>query len=47
MAPFLKLAPTATNAGLDAANRKAFLEAQAAARDIPRLSYTKALKDVY
>lgn len=33
MAPFLKLAPTATNAGLDAANRKAFLEAQAAARD--------------
>ena len=33
MAPFLKLAPTSTNAGLDATNKKAYLEAQAAARE--------------
>ena len=37
MGAFLQLAPTATNAGYDASNRKAFLEAQAAAREAAAL----------
>lgn len=37
MGAFLQLGPTATNAGYDATNRKAFLEAQAAAREAAAL----------